>query len=174
MPDTLRPPGVVDGAPLVAHGWGFAHLRRVVPAGSVPGKFSGEPRSPAPGSPRQGLRECHGPAGPRPGSKGRGGIAVWHPSTQQNLRDHSGGGRGALTPEAAEILGAGSKSIYLGLTVIDSAAVARALAKSQPGVKLPRLRAATPEVIAILKAVKSIETPPLESLYVLSKANVRP
>jgi hypothetical protein len=79
-----------------------------------------------------------------------------------------------LTPEAAEILAAGSKSIYLGLTVLDSPAVARALSKSQQGVKLPRLRAATPEVIAILKENKSIETPPLESLYVLSESNVRP
>ncbi len=62
----------------------------------------------------------------------------------------------------------GSKSLYLGLTVLDSPEVARALTKSQPGVKLPRLRAATPEVIAILKDAKSIETPPLESIYVLS------
>jgi hypothetical protein len=73
-----------------------------------------------------------------------------------------------LSTEAAEILGAGSKPLYLGLTVLDSPEVARALAKSQPGVKLPRLRAATPEVIEILKDAKSIETPPLDSVYVLS------
>nr|MCU0983311.1 hypothetical protein [Pirellulaceae bacterium] len=79
-----------------------------------------------------------------------------------------------LTPEAAEILAAGSKSIYLGLTVLDSPAVARALSKSQQGVQLPRLRAATPEVLAVLKEAKSIETPPLESVYVLSESNVRP
>ena len=35
-----------------------------------------------------------------------------------------------LSPEAAEILGAGSKPIYLGLTVLDSPAVARALSRS--------------------------------------------
>jgi hypothetical protein len=72
-----------------------------------------------------------------------------------------------LSPEAAEVLGAGSKSMYLGLTVLDSPAVARALSKSRQGVNLSRLRAATPEVIAILKESKSIQTPPLESVYVL-------
>jgi len=75
----------------------------------------------------------------------------------------------ALSPEAAEILGAGSKPLYLGLTVLDSPEVARALATSQSGVNLPRLRAATPEVIAILKDAQSIGTPSLESLYVLSE-----
>ncbi|MCL4201506.1 MAG: hypothetical protein KJ000_03365 [Pirellulaceae bacterium] len=79
-----------------------------------------------------------------------------------------------LSPEAAEVLGAGSKSMHLGLTVLDSPAVARALSKSRQGVNLSRLRAATPEVIAILKESKSIQTPPLESLYVLSESNVRP
>ena len=79
-----------------------------------------------------------------------------------------------LSPEAAEILGAGSKSMYLGLTVLDSPAVARALSKSREAVNLPRLRAATPEVIAILKESTSIETPSLESLYVLAESNVRP
>jgi hypothetical protein len=72
-----------------------------------------------------------------------------------------------LSPEAAEVLGAGSKSMSLGLTVLDSPAVARALSKSRQGVNLSRLRAATPEVIAILKESKSIQTPPLESVYVL-------
>ena len=79
-----------------------------------------------------------------------------------------------LSPEPAEVLGAGSKSMYLGLTVLDSPAVARALSKSRQGVNLPRLQAATPEVIAILKESTSIKTPPLESLYVLSESNVRP
>jgi len=79
-----------------------------------------------------------------------------------------------LTPEAAEILAAGAKSIYLGLTVLDSLAVARALSQSQPGVQLPRLRAATPEVLAVLKEAKSIQTPPLESVYVLPESSVRP
>jgi hypothetical protein len=72
-----------------------------------------------------------------------------------------------LSPEAAEVLGAGSKSMSLGLTVLDSPAVARALSKSRQGVNLSRLRAATPEVIAILEESKSIQTPPLESVYVL-------
>ena len=80
----------------------------------------------------------------------------------------------ALSLEAAEVLGAGSKSMYLGLTVLDSPAVASSLSKSRQEVKLPRLRAATPEVIAILKESKSIQTPSLESLYVLSESNVRP
>jgi hypothetical protein len=75
-----------------------------------------------------------------------------------------------VTPETAEILAAGSKSLYLGLTVIDSAEVARALSKSQQKVQLPRLRAATPEVIAILKEATSIETPRLDTVYVLSPA----
>lgn len=79
-----------------------------------------------------------------------------------------------LTPEAAEIVAAGSRSIYLGLTVLDSPAVARALSKSQQVVQLPRLRAATPEVLAVLKEAKSIKTSPLESLYVLSESNGRP
>jgi hypothetical protein len=56
-----------------------------------------------------------------------------------------------LSPEAAEILASGSKTLYLGLTVIDSPAVARALAGSRAKLTLPRLRAATPEVIEILK-----------------------
>ncbi len=76
-----------------------------------------------------------------------------------------------VTPETAEILAAGSKSLYLGLTVIDSAEVARALSKSQQKVQLPRLRAATPEVIAILKEAKSIETPSLDTVYVLSPSS---
>jgi len=72
-----------------------------------------------------------------------------------------------LSPEAAKILAAGSKSLYLGLTVMDSVDVARALSKSQQKVQLPRLRAATPDVIAILKQAKSIETLPLNTIYVL-------
>jgi hypothetical protein len=72
-----------------------------------------------------------------------------------------------LSPEAAKILASGSKSLYLGLTVVDSAEVARALSKSQQKVQLPRLRAATPEVIAILKEAKLIETPQLDTMYVL-------
>jgi hypothetical protein len=73
-----------------------------------------------------------------------------------------------LSPEAAEILASGSKSLFIGLTVMDSPETAQALAKSRSKVRLPRLRAATPQVIEILKDTKSIETPPLDSLYLLS------
>jgi hypothetical protein len=73
-----------------------------------------------------------------------------------------------ITSEAAEILAAGSKTLYLGLTVLDSADVARALSKSQQQVQLPRLRAATPEVIAILTEAKSITIPAVDTIYVLS------
>jgi hypothetical protein len=61
----------------------------------------------------------------------------------------------------------------LGLTVLVDPVVARTLAKSRKGVQLPQLRAATPEVIAILKENKSIVTPALESLYVALPSNVR-
>lgn len=70
-----------------------------------------------------------------------------------------------LTPEAAEVLASGSKSLSIGLTVLDSPETARALAKSRSKVTLSRLRAATPQVIEILRDAKSIETPPLDSLY---------
>ena len=73
-----------------------------------------------------------------------------------------------LSSEAAEILAGGSKSLYLGLTVLDSPAVARSLAKCNRDVNLPRLRAATPEVIAILKDAKTITMPALDTIYVLS------
>jgi len=74
-----------------------------------------------------------------------------------------------ITLEAAEVLAAGSKSLSIGLTVVDSPEVARALAMSRAEVNLSRLRAATPQVIEILKDAKSIKTPPLESLYQLSE-----
>ncbi len=73
-----------------------------------------------------------------------------------------------LSFEAAEILAGGSKPMHLGLTVLDSSAVARALAKSNREVNLPRLRAATPEVITILKESNSIMTPGLDTISVLS------
>lgn len=79
-----------------------------------------------------------------------------------------------LTPETAEILAAGPKPLFLGLTLLDSNNVARVLSKSQQRVQLPRLRAATPEVITILKEAKFIETPPLESLYVLPASDDQP
>jgi hypothetical protein len=73
-----------------------------------------------------------------------------------------------LTPESAEILAAGSKSLSLGLTVLDSPEIARALAKSRPGVNLPRLRAATAEVITILTEAKTITLPAVDTIYMLS------
>ena len=42
--------------------------------------------------------------------------------------------------------------------------------ESRKGVNLPRLRAATRDVIAILRDTNSITTPPLDSLYVLSES----
>jgi hypothetical protein len=72
-----------------------------------------------------------------------------------------------ISNEAADILAAGDKPIYLGLTVLESADVARALSQSQRKVQLPRLRAATPEVISILKQARSIETVPIDGIYVL-------
>lgn len=79
-----------------------------------------------------------------------------------------------LTPEAAEIIATSPKPIYLGLTVIDSPAVASALTKSQKGVTLPRLRAATPEVIKILNEAKTVTMPTLDSVYVLKKRAGQP
>ena len=72
-----------------------------------------------------------------------------------------------ITPQCAEVLASGSKSLSIGLTVLDSPETARALAKSRSKVTLSRLRAAAPEVIEILRDAKSIETPPLDSLYLL-------
>jgi hypothetical protein len=78
----------------------------------------------------------------------------------------------SITPAAAEVLVTSPNAIYLGLTVLDDPAVARALTKSRKGVNLPRLRAATPDVIAILRDAKSIETPPLDSIYVLAESQL--
>jgi len=75
-----------------------------------------------------------------------------------------------LSPDAAGILASGNKPHYLGLTVIDSPSVALALAKTSKDVSLPRLRAATAEVIRILAESKSLKMPALETLYVLSPA----
>lgn len=68
-----------------------------------------------------------------------------------------------ITPEAAKILASSDKQLYLGLTVIDSLEVARALSESKGKLSLPRLRAATREVIEVLKLSES-------NLYVLPKA----
>jgi len=65
-----------------------------------------------------------------------------------------------LSPQCAEILATGDKPLYLGLTVIESSGVARALAQSRSKLSLPRLRAATPEAIEILKLAE-------RNLYVL-------
>jgi hypothetical protein len=75
-----------------------------------------------------------------------------------------------LTPEAAEVLATFDKPIYMGLSILDDATVARALARSKGQIELKRLKAATPEVIAILKDAKSIVVPNFESLYVLTDA----
>lgn len=72
-----------------------------------------------------------------------------------------------ISVEAANILAAGNKPIYLGLTVLDSADMSRILSNSQRKVQLPRLRAATPEVIEILKQSRSIETVSIDGIYVL-------
>ncbi len=56
----------------------------------------------------------------------------------------------SITPETAAIIANSNKPLFLGLTLLDSTEVAAALAKSQQSVELPRLRAATPEVIRIL------------------------
>ena len=77
-----------------------------------------------------------------------------------------------LTPQCAEVLASGSKSLFIGLTVLDSPETARALATSRSKVTLSRLRAATPQVIEILRDAKSIETPPLESIYLLSESQL--
>ena len=77
-----------------------------------------------------------------------------------------------ITSECAEVLASGSKTLFIGLTVFDSPETARALAKSRSQVILFRLRAATPEVIKILQDAKSIETPPLDSLYILSNSRL--
>jgi hypothetical protein len=74
-----------------------------------------------------------------------------------------------LSPKTAEILASGSKSLNFGLTLFDSPEIARSLTKAKAGVKLLRLRAATPEVIEILKGASSVETAPLETIYILSK-----
>lgn len=56
-----------------------------------------------------------------------------------------------LSPQCAEILAAGDKPLRLGLTVIDSSKVAQALANSRSELTLPRLWAATPQAIEVLK-----------------------
>lgn len=70
-----------------------------------------------------------------------------------------------ITPEAARILASSDKPLYLGLTVIDSLEVARALSESKGKLSLPRLRAATREAIEILKLSES-------NLYVLPEVRL--
>jgi hypothetical protein len=74
-----------------------------------------------------------------------------------------------VTPEAAAVLATSDKPLRLGLTVLDDAAVARAFARSKGKIALTRLKAATPEVIAILKDAKEVEVPDPKTIYVLSE-----
>ncbi|MFM8251798.1 MAG: hypothetical protein ACKOBW_09410 [Planctomycetota bacterium] len=73
-----------------------------------------------------------------------------------------------ITPAAAEVLATSPNAVFLGLRVLTDPAVVRALAKANKGASLPRLRAASPSVIGALGEAKSIQTPPLESLYVVA------
>ncbi len=69
----------------------------------------------------------------------------------------------SITPETAAIIATSNKPLFLGLSVIDSTEIASALAKSRQSVELPRLRAATPEVMHILTAsgkIKLSDEPP--------------
>jgi len=72
-----------------------------------------------------------------------------------------------LSPEAAGNIAQSPNSMLLGLDHLDSERTARALSTAKGGVKLPRLRAVTPEVLAVLKEAKSIETPALDGLYTI-------
>ncbi len=72
-----------------------------------------------------------------------------------------------LSSESAEILASSSKRLHLGLMVLDSPAVARALTRAHQGVNLPRLRAATDEVIKILTEAKTVTIPSVNTIYVL-------
>lgn len=73
-----------------------------------------------------------------------------------------------ITPEAAEVFATFDKPLRLGLTILDDVMVAQKLARSKGKIELKRLKAATPEVIAILKDSKVMETPNIDLLYVLS------
>lgn len=97
----------------------------------------------------------------------RGLTVIDSPEIARRLAQGTTGGNSitlpalsTLTPEAARILASSDKPLYLGLTVIDSSEVARALSESKGKLSLPRLRAATSEVIEILKLSES-------NLYVL-------
>lgn len=82
-----------------------------------------------------------------------------------------------LTPQTAEILGSGSKPLYLGLTYLDSPSIARSLVKAPRGVNLFRLRAATPQVIEILKQAGEsviVNIPQIEVLYELPNPTSQP
>jgi hypothetical protein len=74
-----------------------------------------------------------------------------------------------VTPEAAAVLATSDKPLALGLTVLDDAAVARAFARSTGKIGLTRLKAATPEVMAILKDAKGVEVPDARTIYVLTE-----
>jgi hypothetical protein len=72
-----------------------------------------------------------------------------------------------ISAEAAGIIATSTKPLFLGLTVIDSPEVATALANAQQRVTLPRLRAATADVMKILSTSEKIKLPE-EAPYLLS------
>jgi hypothetical protein len=88
------------------------------------------------------------------------------------LADPSSGGitlpvLDTISAEAAGIIATSTKPLFLGLTVIDSTEVATALANARQRVTLPRLRAATADVMKILSASEKIKLPE-EPPYLLS------
>jgi hypothetical protein len=86
------------------------------------------------------------------------------------IQDSTGGGLPSLrsiTPAAAKVLASSPNGILLGLTSLDDLDVALPLRDAPKGVKLPRLRAASPKVRIALAVSKSITIPPPESLYIL-------
>ncbi|VTR99827.1 hypothetical protein [Tuwongella immobilis] len=79
-----------------------------------------------------------------------------------------------ISPEAAAVFATFDKPLRLGLTVLDDVAVAQAFAQAKGKIELKRLKAATPEVIAILKNSKTVDVPNLESLYLLIQSQEDP
>ncbi len=64
-----------------------------------------------------------------------------------------------ISPAAAEVLVTSPHKVVPGLRALDDPELATILTKAGKGVALPRLRAVTPEVIAILKTAATIEIP---------------
>jgi len=69
---------------------------------------------------------------------------------------------------------ANSKQVVFYLPVLDSVELANVLAKGVQGVKLPRLKAVTPEVLEILKRSSWIETPALDLIHVMAPISGKP